>query len=63
MKTIIYDTISYERDGRVVQNTLWKLFESTGSIQAYLYYKNIERALSTKTKENIEGSKKHAFLR
>ncbi|MTI53976.1 MAG: YqzL family protein [Geosporobacter ferrireducens] len=53
----------YEGDDRVVQKTLWKLFENTGSIQAYLYYKGIERAVASKVQEDIKGSEKQAFLR
>ncbi|WP_169832954.1 YqzL family protein [Geosporobacter ferrireducens] len=47
----------------MVQKTLWKLFENTGSIQAYLYYKGIERAVASKVQEDIKGSEKQAFLR
>ncbi len=48
---------------RVEQKTLWKLFEHTGNIQAYLYYKNIERAISNKVKGDLKGSKKQISLR
>ena len=63
MKIIIYDTLFMKGMIRVEQKTLWKLFEHTGNIQAYLYYKNIEHAISAKVKGDLEGLKKQISLR
>ena len=38
----------------MLQETIWKTFEMTGSIDAYMCYKEIENATNKETKKSTE---------
>lgn len=48
---------------RVLEKTLWKLFEKTGNIQAYLYYKSTQKRICSKHQGIRENSNQQALLR